>query len=348
MTRSYGPIKMFKLSVKALGQESGPEATNIGIRLLHNSLRELRSLEQAKFTLLPPFGGSHMEVTQDFDLEEVLYSGLQIEAPLDGFRLILRSLKNWLGRVSQRFLFTLELSQSFLITLQTNQIEPLVQLLILGEYLLPAHDTYLNKAEAYIDSFGELTPCIKANLNLIGYRMKISDVEAKNLNTRVMEPLKDLEEKYSNFRQELLLVSDEESLLDDKFWNSMKQRASVIRLPEVDFDFLMAERQKELREEYESNKRKIADELDLYRKKQENLTRYCKAFEDLILDFIKNDAFDDDPLAMCQEIIDEIELREFGRGRLSEIRSFYKDIPVELNLLEKRVISEICLLLSFF
>ncbi|MGB3311919.1 MAG: hypothetical protein WA939_05255 [Nodosilinea sp.] len=276
-----------------------------------------------------------------------MYTGLQFEAPLDKFNVVLRCVGNWLERTKQKALFAINIPPTYTLTLQTDQAKELAQLLPLGEALLPPQELYLTKAEDYVNTFGELTPAAKANLLLMRHRMGLYSEETNDLNAKAMGPFKTLSEKYQHFRRELL-VYKQESDLDSELWQVMQAKADTMSLPEADAQFLKAERLNTLRQQADRDRQqreaKAEAERQRYREQQQRLDRYRQAFVALVIDALV-------PLNIAPEVdqfrqatMAQLSGSEFNRGRLTLARDFYHLSPQEADALEKSVLDELYLL----
>ncbi|MBD2232540.1 hypothetical protein [Phormidium tenue] len=369
MIENFGSGNSFRLSIKSLEAEADPRVTHAGVQALCSRITQLSSLEQTKFAFLPnPQYSILAEATAHHSGgEPSLYAGLQCEIPLNKLRVVLRCVGNWLERTAHKTLFVLEIPPSHTITIQTNQARALAQLLILGEALLPPHEFYRTQAEAYIGTFGELTPAAKANLSLVQQRVGLSTEEANELNATAMGPFRTLAEKYQHFRRELL-VCKQVSDLDEAFWKVMRAKAVTMGLPMADAQFLKDERLKTLRQEAEQTQRqaeaKAADEAQRQRDQQERSLGYRHQFEAMVIDALKPQSVAPEGVApesvaperigiaenrpdaalFRQGIMAQMAGSDFNRGRLTQARESYHLNPQEAEALEKPVLDELYLL----
>lgn len=349
MVETFESNSSFRVSIKSLGHDQDSRVVHAGVQALSGSIIRLSRLEQADFTFFPrsqrsaPRSGK----APANSAESPLYVGLQFEAPLDKFRVVLRCVGDWLDRTQQTNLFAVDIPPAHTLTLKTNQAKSLAQLLPLGEALLPPQTIYLAQAEAYVDTFGELTPAAKANLLLLRHRLDLSGGEANDLNARAMGPFKSLAEKYQHFRKELLACKHE-TTLDEDFWQVMRDKAFTMSLPETDAQFLKDERLRVLRTEADRARQQAeADaeaERQRYREQQQRLLNYRRAFEALVIDGLIPSIFECERASFRQHVMANLSSPEFNRGRLTQARDFYRLNQQEADALERAVLDELYLL----
>lgn len=343
----------FRLSIKSLESELDPRVTHTAMQALRNTISALGGLEQTTFSFFhrpqrsalgKPTPGNAPNPDRSRNL---LHLGLQFEAPLDKFSVVLRSVSNWLDRAPQKLFFEVTIPPAHAITLQTNQSKVLAQLLPLGEALLPPQDVYLTQAETYINTFGDLTPAARANLAIVRHRVGLSREAANELNAQAMGPFKTLTEKYQHFRQELL-VSKQESDLDDDFWKVMQDKAATMSLPDVDVQFLKTERLQTLRAEAavarQQAEAKAEAERQRHREQQQRVDNYRQAFEGLVIDTLSSVPPGQDAETFHQSIMANLTAVEFNRGRLTQAREFYHLPQSEVDAVEQTVLNELYLL----
>jgi len=344
----------FRLSIKSLDYGLDPGVTHAGVQALCGSIARLSNLEHTSFAFFQP---PHRSVppgtaARPGFVEPTLYAGLQFEAPLDKFRVVLRCVGDWLNRTAQKTHFAVDIPPAHTITLQTDQAKVLAQLLPLGEALLPPHYLYLSQAERYVSTFGELTPAAQANLNLIRQRMGLPTEDANDLNAQAMGPFKTLAEKYQHFRKELL-VCKQETALDDEFWQVMRTKAVTMNLPEADTQFLKAERLSTLRSEAEQVRQQAEAEAEAERQRQrqqqQRLDSYRQSFEELVFaepvfDALPSQGTEQEIEQFRQSVMAHLSDSEFIRGRLTQARETYNLNPQEADTLEKAVLDELYLL----
>jgi len=347
MVENLGLTNGFKLSIKSLESGLDPKVIHAAVQVLRSSISALSELEQT------PFSFSYGSQRHADNLPAVqtpggtLYTGLQFEAPLDKLTVVLRCLGDWLERTKQKNLYAIEIPPTYTLTLQTDQVKELAQLLPLAETLLPPQEIYLAKAETYIAAFGDFTPAARANLAIICHRVGLSVEEANDLNAQSMGPFKTLAEKYQHFRKELL-VCKQESDLDGDFWQVMQDKAVTMSLPEADAQFLKAERLQTLRTEASQalHRAESADaaERQRHREQQQRLINYRQTFAELAIDTLNLDDLGPDAAAFHQGTMAKLSAAEFNRGRLTQAREFYHLSQTEVDALEQAVLCELYLL----
>jgi hypothetical protein len=360
MVKELDSSNSFRLSIKSLEDNADPRVVHAGLQALRSSITQLSNLEQTKFAFLPnpPYSILAGATADPRAIAPSLYAGLQCQAPLNKFRVVLRCLGNWLERTAQKTLFVLEIPPSHTITLQTSQAKVLAQLLTLGEALLPPYEFYRTQAEGYVSTFGELTPAAKANLSLVQQRVGLSVEEADELNATAMEPFKTLAEKYQHFRRELL-VCKQVSDLDKNFWTVMRAKAVTMGLPEADAQFLKDERLHALRHEAEQTRRQAeaeaAAEAQRQHEQQQRLLGYRHRFEEIVIDSLTPQGrhigsagaqvgHQPEAALFRQGVMANLAGSDFNRGRLTQAREYYNLNPQEAAALENTVLDELYLL----
>ncbi|MBE9109721.1 hypothetical protein IQ273_09880 [Nodosilinea sp. LEGE 07298] len=366
MVHDFDSANSFRLSLTSLESEPNPRGIHADVQALSSAITRLSSLEHTAFEFVhrSPRRAPGLGTAPANGAEPKLYVGLQFEAPLDKFRVVLRCVGNWLDRTAEKYSFEVKIPSAdaiarqfnpadvktppaYTIILATNQSKTLAELLPLGEALLPPQELYLTKAEDYVNTFGELTPAAKANLLLMRHRMGLSSEETSDLNARAMGPFKTLGEKYQHFRRELL-VCKQEGDLDSELWQVMQAKADTMSLPEADAQFLKAERLKALRQEADRARQQAEAEAEAerqrYLEQQRRLERYRQAFEALMMDALVPMNVAPDVAQFRQAIMAQLSGPEFNRGRLILARGFYHLSPQETDALEKRVLDELYLL----
>lgn len=341
----------FRLSIKSLEQSLDPKAIHAAVQALRDTIAGLSGLDQTAFSFIygPPRRQQEDNPLPISRRAGLLWLGLQFEAPLDKFRIVLGCIGNWLDRTRQLNLFAVELPPAHTMTLQTDQAKVLAQLLPLGEALLSPQDMYLSQAEAFVGTFGELTPAAKASLDIMRYRTRLSSQVADDLNAQAMGPFKTLTEKYQHFRRELM-VCKQESDLDAEFWQVMQDKAATMGLPAVDAQFLKAERLHILQAEAEQGRQQAEAEAEAeakrrrYQDQQQRLMTYRHTFEALLLDTLAPESFSQDPDVFQRSVLTNLSASEFNRGRLAQAREFHNLSQLEADAVEKTVLDELYLL----
>lgn len=353
MVKDSGSSHRFRLSIKSLEYGVDPGVTHAGVQALCGNITRLSHLENTTFAFLPMARPKARPSTQPGEAAiapsagipaPTLYAGLQFEAPLDKFRVILRCLGSWLDLTAQKTLFALELPPTQIITLQTSQAKGLAQLLSLGEALLSPQDLYRMQTEAYIDRFGEITPAAQANLNLARHRVGLSLEEANHLQAQALGPFKNLAEKYQHFRQ-ALLACQQDNVLDSDFWAVMGDKATTMGLPEVDAQFLKAERLATLSRETERAQQQAEAAAESARQQrlaeEQRLANYRQAFADIVLADLPPQGFGPDAASLRQRALATLSATAFTQGRLHQAREFYHLSPPEAETLEATVLDEL-------
>jgi hypothetical protein len=132
------------------------------------------------------------------------------------------------------------------ISADIDNAESIAFILTLAEVLIPAENIYAEKAESYVQSYGELPPAAKSNLDLLSNQLGLPRNRANELNAEaIVEPFTTLEEKYEHFRKRLLACTRESHLSGD-YWENLKRQAEKVRFPKEDLDFLQQERREQL------------------------------------------------------------------------------------------------------
>ncbi|MGB3137565.1 MAG: hypothetical protein WBG38_03780 [Nodosilinea sp.] len=349
MVNNSALTNSFRLSIKFVDQGLEPRVMHARVQALRSTISALSGLEHTAFSF---FYGAQRGAPSRPGLRAngdavPLAIGLQCEPPLDKFRVVLRRVGDWLDRTAQEILFAVEIPPAHTITLQTSQAKVLAHLLPLGEALLSPYELYLNLANSYVSTFGELTPAAKANLSLVRQRLRLPSEEANELNARAVGPFKSLTEKYQHFRKELLAYAHQ-SDPDDEFWQLMQTKASTMSLPDTDAKFLKSERLETLRQEADRAHQQAEAEAEAKRQqrrdRQQRLLQYQQAFEALVLDSLSSLSSAPEVDQFRQGVMTHLTEPEFNRGRLSQTRDFYGLSPQETGGLEKIVLDELYLL----
>ncbi len=349
MVDNSGLATSFRLSIKSVEPGLDPRVTHAVIQALRQAIAELGNLEQTTFSFFhrPQRSTSAGLSRGSSPLGEVLYLGLQFEAPLDKFNLVLRCVASWLDRTAQAMLFEVIIPPVYSLTLQTDQSKVLAQLLPLGEALLPPQAIYLAQMESYINRFGDFTPAVRANLAIARHRVGLSREGASNLNAHAMGPFKTLAEKYQHFRKELLVCNQESDLSGD-FWQVMQDKAITMSLPQADVQFLRAERLQALRTEADESRQQTEARAETDRlrqqEQQQRLMNYRQTFEDLIVDSLDLENVALDRGEFRDKVMEHLAAIEFSRGRLTQVRKFYDLSQPEADALEQTVLDELYLL----
>ncbi len=353
MVKKTSLIQSFSFSVKSVESgkslETGLElkAVHAAVQVLRSTISALSNLDQTPFSF---FYGAQRDSENSAETSApggTTYTGLQFEAPLDRFSVVLRCVGDWLDRTKRKNRFELTIPEVYTVVLETDQAKSLAQLLPLGEALLPPQEIYLIKAQAYIDTFGDFTPAARANLAIIRHRVGLSPEVANDLNAQAMGPFKTLTEKYQHFRKELL-VCKRESDLDGDFWQVMQDKAATMSLPEADAEFLKAERLHVLRAEAEQDRQQAeaiaAADRWQQRQQQQRLADYRQTFIDVVVGNLIPQRSAPDAAAFRQGMMAHLSATEFNRGRLTQAREFYQLSQPEVEVLERSVLDELYLL----
>jgi hypothetical protein len=342
------PIPLVRVSIKAVAGDRDPQAIHAQIQGLCVTLASLSGLGQMAFSFFRHSPGSDPGPRAPRNGgESIWHTGLQFEAPTARMRVVLRCLSNWLDRFAQRTLFVVEIPPVHTLSLQTDQASVLVQLLPLVETLLPPYEIYRAEVQRYVGTYGEVTPAVQANLDLLQQRLGLAPEETNDLKRQILGPFKTLSDKYQHFRQELL-VCRQESDLTVEFWQVMRQKAITMGLPEADADFLKAERLATLRAEAEAERQRAEAEAEAERQRQRDRQRcladYRNTFEELAINALRPlETFPDEP-AFHQGGLTQLTTADIDRGRLDEAREFYRLSPQEAGIQEKIVLDELYLL----
>lgn len=314
---------------------------------LRSTISALSNLDQTPFSFFygtPRDSGSPLDANASGG---TTYTGLQFEAPLDKFTVVLRCVANWLDQTKRKTRFELTIPEVYTLVLETDQAKSLAQLLPLGEAMLLPEEVYLAKAQAYIDTFGDFTPAAQANLAVLRHRVGLSREVANDLNAQAMGPLKSLTEKYQHFRSELL-ACQQESALEGDFWRVMQDKATTMSLPDTDVEFLKAERLRTLRAEAEQARQQAeataAAEQQRQRQQQQRLADYRQTLIEIILDNLTPHISAADAAAFRQGVMTHLAATEFSRGRLTQAREFYHLSPPEIEVVEQSILDELYLL----
>lgn len=348
MVASSSSAHSFQFSIKSLESGLDPKVIHAAVQVLRSTIAALSNLDHTSFSVFetPQQQGENLADAR-VPGSSPLHNGLQFEAPLNKFNVVLRCVGDWLERTKQKSLFTITIPPPYTLTLRTDQPKVLAQLLPLGEALLPPQDIYLAKAETYIDTFGDFTPAAQANLAIIRHRVGLSREEANDLNARAMGPFKTLTEKYQHFRKELLACK-QEIALDGDFWQVMQDKAATMSLPEVDAEFLKAERLHALRAEAEQARQQTEAITEAKRRQQrqqqQRLANYRQTFIELVVGNLTPQISAADAAAFRQGVMAHLSATEFNRGRLTQAREFYHLSQPEVEIVEQSVLDELYLL----
>jgi hypothetical protein len=181
----------FRLSIKSVETGLDLEAIHTAVHALRDTIASLIGLEHTTFSFFynSPPRNLPLISSPDGKDEDIVCLGLQFEAPLDKFTLVLRCLGNWLDHTGQRTQFVVHLPPAHTLHLQTKQSKVLAQLLPLGAALMHPQEVYFAKAQTYINTLGDFTPAARANLAFVRRQVGLSREDANELNAELMGPI---------------------------------------------------------------------------------------------------------------------------------------------------------------
>lgn len=346
-----------------------PEAAHKGIQSLHEMLSKVYGMDAMNFTLrrVSPYSSDHGQSRQSSEQLSWLYIGAEFRLPLDKFKVVLRCLCNWLDLISQRASIEVKIplarmitsppAQSIgeyplnpiIITVEAENAKDIAKIFSLVEAVLPSQVLYQKKIKAYIEVFGELTPAVRANLNILRHSMNMPRKEDYELKAEGL--FEDLSEKYHHFREELKVIRQEDDLTND-FWKVMQDKAVTMQLPDVDAKFLRDEHRQVLRarEEYEhqSGIEEMKAEIQKQKKREKQLIGYQKDFENIIISSSEILSFNyyNDVDSFSDNIIKNIFDSDFNKGCLEQAREFYELDQQQIADQEKNILRELYFLLN--
>ncbi|NJN22252.1 MAG: hypothetical protein HC812_15065 [Leptolyngbya sp. RL_3_1] len=192
------------------------------VRLLGDRLQTLGMFPAARLTYLREKG----------DTTECL--GLQVAiAEPEHIRVCLRLLYDRLLESPLEVRLQI-LLRAVRLQLQTRNGEDLLVLPNAIETLLPARQIFQARAEAYALQGGEYSPVEKTNLELLRYRLNLSQEEADYLANRALGPYMDRQAKLRKYREVLTAELDRGYPLSEATWAELRTLYQSLGLTPAD------------------------------------------------------------------------------------------------------------------
>ena len=219
------------------------------------------------------------------------------------------------------------------LQLQTQEASQVLGLLPTLETLLPPQQIFQARAETYAMRGGELSPVEQANLELLRYRLGLSDEAADTMIARALGPYRDREEKLQKYREVLSAEINRQSPLSETTWAELRRLYQALGLANEDVipvnDEYVARVQAEVTHlQLQEEATRIQEETLLQEEQiqheiaeqQSNTERYRQEFQ--------------------QAIANTLFPSEFDRGKLEKARQLW-DLDTEtVRAIEREVTDE--------